>query len=105
MYYRCENQLSHAISMCLKMFSSVRDACLESLPQSTVMVCWSLMLPRACDLKQRLGDLCNAKREVNVTIEILFVFEGRLKIIKYIYLFLTSDRPRFGRRLHSPQKS
>ncbi|OWR52228.1 hypothetical protein KGM_210470 [Danaus plexippus plexippus] len=65
MYYRCENQLSHAISMCLKMFSSVRDACLESLPQSTVMVCWSLMLPRACDLKQRLGDLCNAKREID----------------------------------------
>ncbi|XP_052743921.1 protein sneaky [Bicyclus anynana] len=52
---RCENQISHSVTLCIAAFSSAYDECNNIVPGYAAIICWSLMLPRICNVKQLLG--------------------------------------------------
>lgn len=87
MEIRCENQLSHAISMCIDIFSSTYDICSRDVPSYIEIICWSLMLPRVCDVKRMVGlDTCNFKREVIKKMLYTFIRLGKLYIVIIIVI-------------------
>ncbi|CAH0724267.1 unnamed protein product, partial [Brenthis ino] len=78
MEIRCENQISHGVSICLNDFSSAYGACKAVMPYA--MICWPLTLPRICDLKRLLGtDICKSRVQMQSNLSEGFKF---LKIVK-----------------------
>ncbi|XP_064073870.1 protein sneaky [Vanessa tameamea] len=66
MELRCDNQLSHTITMCMDIFSSAYESCSRNVPSYAVIICWPLMLPHICDVKRLIrSDICNFKNQID----------------------------------------
>ncbi|XP_046970372.1 protein sneaky [Vanessa cardui] len=66
MELRCENQLSHTVTMCMDIFASAYETCSRNVPSHAVILCWPLMLPHICDVKRSIrSDICNFKNQID----------------------------------------
>ncbi|XP_069361678.1 protein sneaky-like isoform X2 [Maniola hyperantus] len=80
MEIRCENQLSHTVTLCLNAFSSAFDECNQAIPPYATMICWPLMLPRVCNVKQLLGPgICNSTKQLNPGLGICYTYLKKAK--------------------------
>ncbi|XP_045777917.1 protein sneaky isoform X1 [Maniola jurtina] len=80
MEIRCENQLSHTVTLCLNAFSSAYEECNQAIPAYATMICWPLMLPRVCNVKQLLGpEICNSRKQLNPGLGIGYAYLKKVK--------------------------
>ncbi|CAH2242266.1 jg25196 [Pararge aegeria aegeria] len=103
---RCENQLSHTVTLCMDAFSSAYDECHVAVPAYATIMCWPLLLPRVCNVKQLLGiGICNSRNKINPGLGLGYSYlkSAKREIVSNLTDIKLQHKVTYVRELHDVQ--